>query len=358
MATQRCSWVRVRSPAAYAASRRAERTTERRNDHDTCTLRLAAYMSGGEAEGGPGAGEARAQPLPDLPGSESVEIVCFKCKGSGTCYLKSRKRPRGHRGGAGDAGGANQAEPSAADRGGGEGDGEERGPAPKAGAVPVPGNARLWTAPCGVCGGSGRMRPRKSAVRQMSGEIGGESVVHRDIGVVAVRPCKAPPGWDPPGPAPFAETATGKTWHRYHTWAEGKAGEGEGAARAAATELCMLCGRWRIYQPVRGHRYSTDDVVTAWFAARAFGALVSGDGPRHCLDLGCGIGSVLLMLAWRWPGARCLGVEAQRERHALASASAAYNTGARRLPCMPCSLLTRLLPLCRPSRGPCAGCVR
>jgi tRNA1(Val) A37 N6-methylase TrmN6 len=29
------------------------------------------------------------------------------------------------------------------------------------------------------------------------------------------------------------------------------------------------------------------------------------------LDLGCGIGSVLLMLAWRFPDAAVVGVEAQ-----------------------------------------------
>jgi tRNA1(Val) A37 N6-methylase TrmN6 len=47
--------------------------------------------------------------------------------------------------------------------------------------------------------------------------------------------------------------------------------------------------------------------------------------PARLLDLGCGIGSVLLFLAWRFPEARCLGIEAQPVSAALARRSVAWN---------------------------------
>ena len=31
-------------------------------------------------------------------------------------------------------------------------------------------------------------------------------------------------------------------------------------------ELCYLIGNWKIYQRLDRHRYSTDDLVTSWFA--------------------------------------------------------------------------------------------
>lgn len=60
-----------------------------------------------------------------------------------------------------------------------------------------------------------------------------------------------------------------------------------------------------LYQRKKGHRFSADDVVTAWVAARA-----APDAAR-ILDLGCGIGTVLLHLAWTHRAARLVGVEAQ-----------------------------------------------
>jgi len=72
---------------------------------------------------------------------------------------------------------------------------------------------------------------------------------------------------------------------------------------------------------VRGHRWSLDDLVTAWFAAE----LVDACPPRRLLDLGCGIGAVLLLLAWRFPEARCVGIEAQEPSVDLARRSAAWN---------------------------------
>ena len=129
-----------------------------------------------------------------------------------------------------------------------------------------------------------------------------------------VRPARRPPGWHPPGPPPA-----------------GDGGRPELAPRDDE-DLCLLSGDWRIFQKLRGHRWSLDDLVTAWIAARAREARggTSATAPLRTLDLGCGLGSVLMMTAWRFPAARCLGVEAQPERAELARRSLAYNGAADR----------------------------
>lgn len=60
-----------------------------------------------------------------------------------------------------------------------------------------------------------------------------------------------------------------------------------------------------IVQRRRGHRFSSDDMVTAFVAVRR------APHARRVLDLGCGIGSVLLHLAWSLPEATLVGIEAQ-----------------------------------------------
>jgi len=62
---------------------------------------------------------------------------------------------------------------------------------------------------------------------------------------------------------------------------------------------------FRVHQRVHGHRYSLDDVLTAWAAA------TRSPEARSVLDLGSGIGSVAIMLAWKLRGARVTTVEAQ-----------------------------------------------
>jgi tRNA1(Val) A37 N6-methylase TrmN6 len=61
--------------------------------------------------------------------------------------------------------------------------------------------------------------------------------------------------------------------------------------------LDALSGHFRIYQLRRGHRFSTDDVLTAWYGTTC----VPTAGT--VLDLGSGIGSVGMIAAWRLPGA-------------------------------------------------------
>jgi tRNA1Val (adenine37-N6)-methyltransferase len=86
-----------------------------------------------------------------------------------------------------------------------------------------------------------------------------------------------------------------------------------------------LTDRVRVLQRRSGHRYSVDDVATAWLALRAM------PEARSCLDLGCGIGSVLLMVADRVPRARAVGVEAQAGSYALAERNIEKNRLGRRV---------------------------
>ena len=58
--------------------------------------------------------------------------------------------------------------------------------------------------------------------------------------------------------------------------------------------LDFICGEYRIFQYEKGHRYSTDDVLTAWY-----GTQWAPRVERAC-DLGSGIGSVAIIAAWRF----------------------------------------------------------
>jgi tRNA1(Val) A37 N6-methylase TrmN6 len=93
--------------------------------------------------------------------------------------------------------------------------------------------------------------------------------------------------------------------------------------------LDMLSGEWRIFQRRDGHRWSTDDLLCAWFASAA--ARERGVAVRRALDLGTGIGSVAMMVAWRHPEARMVGVEAQEISAALFARSIRYNGIAGRM---------------------------
>ncbi|UJR84839.1 tRNA1(Val) (adenine(37)-N6)-methyltransferase [Sandaracinus amylolyticus] len=80
-----------------------------------------------------------------------------------------------------------------------------------------------------------------------------------------------------------------------------------------------IAGDWRLWQRVRGHRYSLDDVATA-----REGVLARPDAQR-VIDLGCGIGSVTLMLAYKLRDARVIAIEAQAISHELARRNLARN---------------------------------
>ena len=83
--------------------------------------------------------------------------------------------------------------------------------------------------------------------------------------------------------------------------------------------LDALSGHFRIYQLRDGHRFSTDDLLTAWYGTTWV------PSAARVLDLGSGIGSVGMLAAWRLPGARFITIEAQDDSVRLARKSAAYN---------------------------------
>lgn len=116
-----------------------------------------------------------------------------------------------------------------------------------------------------------------------------------------VSPARRPAGWVAPGPPP-----------------RGFDGSPELELRPGES-LNLLSGDWRLYQPATGHRWSVDDLLTAHLAAAH--APLEG----RALDLGCGLGSVLLMVAWRCPQLALVGLEAQPERAAMARRSTRWN---------------------------------
>jgi tRNA1(Val) A37 N6-methylase TrmN6 len=83
--------------------------------------------------------------------------------------------------------------------------------------------------------------------------------------------------------------------------------------------LDHLCGHFRLFQYAKGHRFSSDDLLTAWFGT------ICCPQARRIADLGSGIGSVGMTAAWRCPGAQVVTVEAQDISVRLARKSAAYN---------------------------------
>lgn len=138
---------------------------------------------------------------------------------------------------------------------------------------------------------------------ERSGEPLGSGIRSGYLDAGLVRPARRPAGWHPPGPRPRTPRDRPEVWPQ------------------AREDLCYLTGDWRILQRVDGHRWSLDDLVTAWVAGNAS----SQSSPARICDLGCGIGAVLLMLAWRFPTAHLIGVEAQTVSVELARRSVAWN---------------------------------
>jgi tRNA1Val (adenine37-N6)-methyltransferase len=106
-------------------------------------------------------------------------------------------------------------------------------------------------------------------------------------------------GWAKPGPSPPCGAS--------------------GVAVESCETLDAISGHFRLFQLKAGHRFSTDDILTAWYGTSWCPT------ARAALDLGSGIGTVGMICAWRLPGARFVTVEAQPESIALARKSARYN---------------------------------
>jgi len=106
-------------------------------------------------------------------------------------------------------------------------------------------------------------------------------------------------GWAKPGPVPL--------------------GLGADVVVEMHETLDAVSGNFRLFQLRDGHRFSTDDILTAWYGTSWCPT------ARTALDLGSGIGAVGLICAWRLSGVRFVTVEAQRESVVLARKSARYN---------------------------------
>ena len=107
-------------------------------------------------------------------------------------------------------------------------------------------------------------------------------------------------GWAKPGPLPPGATT------------------GQPPLEPGET-LDAISGHFRLFQLESGHRFSTDDVLTAWYGTSWCPT------ARTVLDLGSGIGTVGMIAAWRLPGARFVTVEAQPDSVRLARKSAEWN---------------------------------
>ncbi|HEY9897548.1 MAG TPA: methyltransferase [Pantanalinema sp.] len=124
------------------------------------------------------------------------------------------------------------------------------------------------------------------------------------------RQARARADWTPPGPVP-----------------PGDQGEPDLVPGPDET-LDAFAGHWRLFQLRGGHRYSTDDLLGAWYAWDTMRLL--DRTPANALDLGTGIGSVGLFVAWKYPALHLTGIEAQARSLSLARRSARYNGVAAR----------------------------
>jgi len=83
--------------------------------------------------------------------------------------------------------------------------------------------------------------------------------------------------------------------------------------------LDAISGHFRMFQLRDGHRFSTDDILTAWYGTSWC------PSARTALDLGSGIGTVGMISAWRLQGTKFVTVEAQSDSVTLARKSAKFN---------------------------------
>jgi tRNA1Val (adenine37-N6)-methyltransferase len=76
----------------------------------------------------------------------------------------------------------------------------------------------------------------------------------------------------------------------------------------------FLCGKFKLWQPIRGYRAATDPVLLA--------AACNAKPGQSVLDLGCGVGAASFCLGSRVAGLRQFGLELQSDYAALARRNA------------------------------------
>jgi tRNA1Val (adenine37-N6)-methyltransferase len=148
-------------------------------------------------------------------------------------------------------------------------------------------------------------------------------MAHRsDVVTDAPRKFKASCDFRPPAAAAYARSVrhdepTFKGWTKPGPIPPGALGHGPEVEKGET--LDAISGFFRLFQLANGHRFSTDDVLTAWYGTSWCPT------ARTALDLGSGIGTVGMIAAWRLSGARFVTVEAQEESVRLARKSAQWN---------------------------------
>ena len=79
----------------------------------------------------------------------------------------------------------------------------------------------------------------------------------------------------------------------------------------------ILDGRLRVFQKKKGYRFSLDSILLAHFVSLK---------PRdRVIELGCGSGIIILILAKRFSNVRCIGLEIQENLAALAGKNTQLN---------------------------------
>lgn len=126
-------------------------------------------------------------------------------------------------------------------------------------------------------------------------------------------------GWAKPGPVPPGLGAPSTGSARSEINQHAAPAPGAPLIVEPNETLDAICGHFWLFQLRAGHRFSTDDILVAWYGTSWC------PSARTVLDLGSGIGTVGMICAWRLPGARLVTVEAQGESIALAKKSAQFN---------------------------------
>lgn len=278
--------------------------------------------------------------------SKELGPVCWKCRGAGTCKLKKEKKRK---------------RPKTTTKV------EEKKPSQE-------------LRPCPVCSGSGHLPPKVASSKEGSKDLPGMITASRRRAVMSgstvpkvtdgpdafvvgrmktilasedkkgaisegelkslklLQNARETTNSDPGTKVAGIEVPPPPSDEYYPRWMPKNPGE----------QLCNLVGNWRILQRVGSHRWTTDDIVTAYVASRVCLGLPI-PGQKHChphddvstnkkkiehlryLDLGTGNASVLQMTCWslweHFDKIEARGIEARAEAIGLARRSLSFNVG-------------------------------
>jgi tRNA1Val (adenine37-N6)-methyltransferase len=189
---------------------------------------------------------------------------------------------------------------------------------------PICWKCRGNTKPCPVCRGRGRIASNRSQKNKRRGRITRARTPYSD--------------WKPSGPQPFGLSCRDSRWADLVQLADSGSDvsiqdDSDGLPSwipKQGEELCRLVGSWRILQCVGCHRWTTDDLLTAWVAAQEIPNVCHENTIKY-LDLGTGNASVLQMVVWatlkQKVSIEAVGVEARFEAVNLARRSLKFNLG-------------------------------